>query len=156
VADLFLTGGFATLLTVAGGILGGSQGLSRITSQQMEGARNEIRQNLTALLAQCRNALCTPDLAHGRSSASLDLFLDGLQAQVEANIAAQYASKKSQLDQEEQCLDEQAKMTGQRQQDELSRLQTRITQLDGLKVKVDVTIQQLRDIQTLLDQPTEG
>ena len=156
VADLFLTGGFATLVTVAGGILGGSQGLSRVTSQQLETGRNEIRQNLSVLLAQCRNALCTPDFGHGRSSASLDVFLDNLQVLVEANIATQFAVKKTQLEQEEHCLDEQASMTGQRQQDELGRLQERITQLDDLKAKVDMTIQQLRDVQTVLDKESEG
>jgi signal recognition particle receptor subunit beta len=151
VAGLFLTGGFATLLMAAGGLLGGAQGFSRVQTQQLESARNEIKQHLSALLAHCRNALCTPDMSHGRNAAPVDSFLDGLQSQVELRIGEQYEGKRDHLELEERRLDEQSKMTGQRRDDELKTVQSRSAQVKALETTIQKVIGELRETQTSLD-----
>lgn len=144
VADLFFTGGLVTAVTVAGAVLGGTQGFLRITSSQMEAARNEIRQHLSSLLSQCRNALCNPDLPHGRSEARLDSFLGRFRAQIEANVGEQYQIRQRRMEEEERKLDQQSALTGQKREVELKSMQKNLAELASLDERIKECIERLR------------
>ena len=151
VADLFLTGGLVTVVTVAGAVLGGTQGFLRITSAQLDAARNEIRQHLNTLLTQCRNALCYPDMPHGRSEARLDAFLGRLRSQIDANINEQFQIRQRRMEEEERKLDQQAELTGQRRDEELKAMQKSIADLAALDGQTKDCIERLRTLQASYD-----
>jgi GTP-binding protein EngB required for normal cell division len=151
-AGFFLTGGLATIAVVAGTLLGATKGYERIKNQQLEAARNELRQQLMGLLAQCRGALCAADIKHGHSMAKVDAFIEDTIAKVKTTLEEQYSGHKERLEAQERTLEEQAKLTGQQREAQIAEIRAQLERNSELQQQLQRLVDELRDMQTKLNQ----
>jgi GTPase SAR1 family protein len=150
-AGIFLTGGIATAAVVAGAAVGATRGYSRIMAQQLESARNELRQQLVGLLAQSRNALCAPDMRHGNPVAKVDNFIEETQATVKATLEEQYSTFRTRMEEQEQKLEEQAKLKGEQRAEEIKTVRAQLDEMSGFQTRIKELIEELRVLQLKLD-----
>ena len=151
-AGFFLTGGIATLAIAAGTLLGATRGYSRIMQQQLEAARNELRQNLVALLAQCRNALCAADMRSGNPVAKVEAFIEDTQAKVKVALEDQFAGHKARLEEQERTLEEQAALTGQQRDAAIADTRHRLERSGEIRTRLEGLVNGLREMQAALNQ----
>lgn len=150
-AGFFLTGGLATLAWPAT-LLGATRGYSRIMQQQLEAARSELRSNLVALLAQCRNVLCAADMKSGNPVAKVEAFIEDTQAKVKAALEEQFAGHKARLEEQERTLEEQAALTGQQRDAAITETRHRLERSTEIRTQLEGLVNELREMQAKLNQ----
>lgn len=155
-AGFFLTGGLATAAVAIGALVGASKGYEKIMNQQLDGAKNELRQHMHALLGRCRTALCVPDMAHGNPTARVDAFIEETQARVKATLEDQYLAHKSGLEEQERKLEEQAALTGEKRTAEIAATQDKLKEIAGIQDRLKGTVDQLRVMQDELNRAEEA
>ncbi len=147
-----LSGGLIPILIGAGAALGAAAGLIRITGQQLEAAKNELRKGVTDMLSQCRAALCQPDLKHGKQNSPVDEFIETAINSVDSMLSEQFMEKQRQLADEEHSLEEKSQLAGERLAAAMNTVEQRLAQCDDLARRAAGSIAALREMQAALDQ----
>ncbi len=141
-----------TPLILLGGAIGGFLGFKKIAGVHLDQAKNELRQQVSGLLDEYRNVLCSPNIQEGRNTSVVEQFVESLREQVEGATQQEYESMRQQLQEEEEQLEEQSQKQGKQGEQELARLESVRKQWQGIRDEGMPLVERLKRMQTQLEQ----